>query len=215
MTRLFTFFLALAAGGHAAVLTPSSISATSTFFTYDVQSLVDGSGLTNQLHDNTFSNMWLSDNLFPDFDPSTISLTVNFALPTTVASFSIWNYNYDEFGLNPEPLNRGVQTFALSWLSGSNFIPIAEYTLGRGTGQPLAASTFSFNTAITTTAFRLDILSNYGDRDYVGLSELQFLSAAPTSTPPSPAPVPEPHTCMLLTGGLAILLFRKRAVRFQ
>lgn len=215
MIRLFTLLLALTACGQAAVLTPSSISATSTFFTYDVQSLVDGSGLTNQLHDNNFSNMWLSDSLFPDFDPSTASLTINFALPTTVSAFSIWNYNYDDFGLNPDTLDRGIQTFALSFLSGNTYNSIGQFTLARGTGQPLAAQTFAFNNLITTTAFRLDVLTNYGDRDFVGLSEIQFLSSAPTSPLPDPAPVPEPHTCFLLVGGLATLLYRRHASRFQ
>lgn len=213
MKQLFLQFIILTQLGLSATITPASISAESTFFTYNPQSLIDGSGLSNSLHDSSFTNMWLSDNTFPGVEPFSGRLSILFANPESVTAFRLWNYNFDDAGQNPDLLDRGARDIQVSYLSGGLETTLGIFTLDRGTGQPLSPQLFVLNSPVLATEFRLSILTNYGDRDYVGLSEVQFLSGPPPGGNTSPNAIPEPTTLALLPAALGWLLLRHRASR--
>lgn len=221
MNRSFIFFFALSSICVGATITPSGINASSTFFTYNASSLVDGSGLTGLLHDNEFSNMWLSDNLFPGVDPFSGTLTVQFAGNVRIAAIRLWNYNYDDLAQNPDLLNRGARDIAVSYVSGGTRTQLGQFTLSRGTGQALSAETFVLSAPVDASEFQFEILTNYGDRDYVGLSEIQFLSdvsggvtgGGGTPSGGGGGEVPEPGAWVLVSAGLGWILRRGQSLR--
>lgn len=195
----------------ATQITPVSVDASSSFRTYQPQSLIDGSGLSGGLHDANFQNMWLSDNAFLGVDPYFGVLTFDFGNTITLTSLRLWNYNYP--GDSGDAIQRGVQTFEVLYLSGTDYLSLGSFNLAEGTGNPLPAQDFNLTAPVNTSSLRLNLLTNYGDRDYIGLSEVQFFSN-PTSTnapPTSPGPaVPEPSHALSLAAALALgCLYRR------
>jgi hypothetical protein len=85
----------------AQVVTPVSVTASSTFFTYDDVDLINDSGLVGGLHDEDFNNMWLSD-----ADDVTPTVTFDLGAAYDITAGQIWQYNSTANGLS-----RGVNGF--------------------------------------------------------------------------------------------------------
>ncbi|MBY0374750.1 MAG: DUF4457 domain-containing protein, partial [Bryobacteraceae bacterium] len=98
---------------------------------------------------------------------------------------------------------------------------LGQFTLNRGTGQALSAETFVLSAPVDASEFQFEILTNYGDRDYVGLSEIQFLSdvsggvtgGGGTPSGGGGGEVPEPGAWVLVSAGLGWILRRGQSLR--
>lgn len=77
-----------ASGAFATPIAIDSVTASSTFFTYDVGHLIDGSGLSGGLHDTDFNAMWMNDG------GSTASLVFDLGQTYSLNGTDIWNYNH-------------------------------------------------------------------------------------------------------------------------
>jgi len=152
-----------ASSAMASNIAVNSVSASSTFSSYDVNHLIDGSGLSGGLHDDLFSNMWM------DGGGSAASLIFNLGSTYTLNSTSVWNYNADCCGLG-----RGVHDFnILVSTDGENYTLVGSVSgLPEGTGSPIAADVIGLNN-VTASFVEFQILNNYGG-DFSGLSEVQF-----------------------------------------
>ena len=171
----------------ATQITPLGVTASSTFITYNKDNLINDSGLTGGLHDTNFNNMWLND-----AEGAGGKLTFNLGSQYSITSADIWQYNATCCGLD-----RGVENFNIfSSTDGVNFIFVTNAHLTESPGGLISAQTVSFNTTANYVMF--DILSNYGNPYFTGLSEVKFNSGA--------APVPEPATMLLMGTGLAGLV---------
>jgi len=178
----------------AAVVTPVSVTASSTFiFSYQPQFLIDGSGLTAGIHDGNFLNHWMSETTgVPAY------LVFDLGQTYMLTEALIWQYNVD-FGLD-----RGVRDLTVSVSSDAvNYQQIGAGTLVQANGVATAAQTVS---AVGTGRYvRLDLLNNYGDQfTWTGLAEVRFTGA-----------VPEASTWAMLIAGFGFVgsaLRRRRAV---
>lgn len=182
----------------AAEIAPVSVEASSTFFTYNVNALIDGSGLNaDGLHDGTFSNMWMTDLGEPQGQ-----LEFDLGGVYTIDAADIWQYN---FGTNTpviSTLDRGVNSFRiLTSLDGDDFDEVFSGNMTRAPGDTLvAAQTFAMG-GVTARFVRFDLLTNfaggtiYEDEYPVGLSEVRFQGMAA---------VPEPATWALLILGFGL-----------
>lgn len=175
---------AAAAPASAAVIQPVSVSASSTFWTYDLANLVNGSGLTGGLHDGDYNHAWMTDTTG---EPAWLVFDLGAAYDLTAAL--VWQYNVD-FGLD-----RGVRDIAVSLSSdGIDFAQVLEGTLAKADGQPAAAQELRFDGAARYVRF--DLRNNYGDQyTWTGLSEVRFDGAA----------VPEPATWAMMIGGFGMI----------
>ncbi|WP_309743843.1 PEP-CTERM sorting domain-containing protein [Chamaesiphon sp. OTE_20_metabat_361] len=171
----------------------------------NIDRIVDGSGLPGNtpsltgLHVKGRSsvNAWYGS-------PDTGNLiTFNLNGTYSLAGFSLWNFN----GINTIGI-KGVNV--LSSTDGTNFTAVAGAPTQFAIGADKASESpevFSF-TPVTATYVRFQVLSNYSDPTYTGLSEVQFDSASATA-------VPEPFTILgTLTaiGGGAALKRRLKGV---
>ncbi len=180
----------LPAVSNATVITPVDAIASSTFGTYDVEDLVNNSGLSGGLHDTNYTNMWMNN-----AEGTGGQLTFNLGGTYAVTSSDIWQYNATCCGLN-----RGVKDFdILASTNGIDFTLITSSTLTQSSGGLIAAQNIVFNAV--ASYIRFDILSNYGDTTYTGLSEVKF----------NADPIPEPVSIALIVFGLlGFGFYRKR-----
>lgn len=169
-----------------AAITPVGVTASSTLFTYNVNNLINDSGLNNGLHDGNYNNMWLDDNRTLGGDAVlTFDLGQNYQLGGSL----VWQSNSDF------DYTRNTKDFdILTSLDGINFIKAGSYTLTQSTGGNIPAQTQLFNAEARYVRF--DILTNYGSDGFTGLSEVKFIAA-----------VPEPETYAMLLAGLGLIGF--------
>ncbi|GGE22470.1 hypothetical protein GCM10011529_31310 [Polymorphobacter glacialis] len=194
--RLAIAAVVVAAPSSAAVATPVSAVATNTFpfwGEYRAENLINGSGLTDGLHSNSYPAMWMTD-----LGVNTASITFVLGARYTLTSATIWNYNFGNPAEFQSTILRGVKDFKLfGSTNGVDYSELFGGTLGLGTGQPLAGQTVSF--AGAARFIRLDIVNNYGQGTYAerdwntGLSEVRFAGA-----------VPEPMTWAMLVAGFGL-----------
>jgi hypothetical protein len=183
----------LTPGCFADVIPISSVTASSTFSSYNVQNLINGSGISGGLSDDQFENEWITNGT------TTGTLVFDLGAVFSLADAQVWNYNADCCGLE-----RGVQTMTvLTSLDDVTFTPLNTFGLSEGTGLPLAPNVLDLAGA-SARYVEFDLTQNYGDAGFIGLSEVQFDSSA----------IPEPSAAFFLIGGLSVLaLVRHRAAR--
>ena len=186
--------LAVVSTSFAGVIPVASVTASSTFSTYNVNHLIDGSGLSGGLADDNFLNMWMNSG------GSTATLVFNLGAVYTLDSTSIWNYNADCCGLDRsvQSLNILVSTDDVTFSPAGSFSGLPE-----GTGSPIPADVLSLSGSAGQWV-EFDITSNYGG-NFSGLSEVQFSGEA--------GQVPEPASGLLLLAGMAGgFIYRRRRV---
>lgn len=168
----------------AAIIQPVAVTASSTFWTYDLANLVNGSGLSDGLHDGDYNHAWMTDTTG---EPAWLVFDLGAAYDLTAAL--VWQYNVD-FGLD-----RGVRGIAVALSAdGIGFTQVLEGTLAKADGLPAAAQTLQLNGAARYVRF--DLRNNYGDQyTWTGLSEVRFDGAA----------VPEPGSWAMMIGGFGMI----------
>lgn len=154
---------------RAALLSPNTISASSTAAGFQVNSLINGSGLFRNLHSSLVSDMWLADNVNPGSDLPYGSVNAGFASDTWVRSLKIWNFNSGD-------LTRGAKRVEIRYNSGGFNISAGIYTLSQGTGGALGGQIIVLPVDVLASSIQIVFLDNYGNESYVGLSEIQFYS---------------------------------------
>jgi hypothetical protein len=143
----------------------ASVEASSTFRTYDANNLVNGKGIKNGLHSNSWTNMWVSGNQKQGVAGQT--LTFHFDTVRKVSQLKVWQYDFEGAA------NRGVKQFEV--FAGTQ--TCGTYTLrmskvGKDHGNE-AAQAFDVDPCESDT-FTMVVHSNYGDRHFVGLSHVSF-----------------------------------------
>jgi len=162
----------------AAVITPVSVTASSTYGSYEQDNLINDSGLSVLgQHDTNWEHMWLSH-----YSDTSVSLTFDLGDLYSLSSSNIWQYNVDW------ALDRGVQSFDILGSTDGvtfNFISNANLTMAKvGLITPQ-----SINFTALAEFIRFDITSNYGDLAYTGLSEVKFNGLSAVPEVPIPAAV--------------------------
>ena len=162
----------------------------------------DGSGTTgNTAITNPSGSMWLTDG-----SPQSAFIAYNLGASYNLASVKFWNYN--EAGNTA----RGIQTATVQVSSnGTTYTTLLpSITLNQAAGDSTSDITTLVGLSTTAQYVRFSNLANFtgGTDPFIGLSEIQFSSAAPVTT------VPEPASMTLLGLGVAGLLgLRRRASR--
>lgn len=189
----------------AATITPVAVTATNTFpfwGQYRPERLIDGSGLSGDLHNDDFNGMWMTDQSVQQ-----ASLTFDLGAVHQLTGASIWNYNWGNPNEIGSTIIRGVRDFTIDLsLDGIAFTNVLSDRLAMGTGQPLAAQTFALDG--DARYVRINVLNNYGfDRERPqdiasGLSEVRFSA------------VPEPATWAMMLAGFGMVggALRRRRV---
>jgi hypothetical protein len=173
-------------------ITIQSVTPSSTFFTYDVNNLINGSGLVGNLHDNDWEHMWITDGT------PTGWLIFDLGAVYSLGYASVWNYNAICCGLDRSVLDMDV----LLSNDGVNYTLFGSFVLTEGTGGWIPPDTLAL-TGASARYIKFNLNSDYGDPDYIGLSEVQFYGAT----------TPEPASMVLLGSGVLALArkLRKRA----
>jgi len=129
--------------------------------------------------------MWMSDTGDPN-----AKLTFDLGDVYMVTAADIWQYNA------PFGLDRGVKEFNIyNSIGGIDFDFLTAASLSKSTGESIPAQNVEFSTV--ARYIRFNIITNYGDLNYSGLSEVKF-DRIPNKT----NPIPEPATIFLLSVGL-------------
>ena len=169
--------LAFAAPAAAAVIQPVGVVASDTFRTYNVENLINGSGLSGGKHDTNWQAMWQST-----WDDVPHYLVFDLGQQVSLQSTSIWQYAAD-FNFPWIETDRGVRDLGISIsLDGLTFAPATDVVMERhfldaqNRKTPFAAQVFE----LTGDAryVRFDLNSNYGGA-WTGLSEVRFSGAIP------------------------------------
>jgi hypothetical protein len=176
--------VSLAVTCFAGKITIQSVTPSSTWYTYNVQNIINGAGLNQAgtLHDWNWQNMWVTN------DTGTGWLKFDLGAVYSLDYSLVWNYNGVCCGLDRSVKNMDV----LLSNDGVNFTYFNSFVLTEGTGNWIPADTLSL-TGASARYIEFNLLSDYGDPDYIGLSEVQFYG--PTGTP-------EPATMLLLGSGV-------------
>lgn len=170
-----------------AAITISSVTPSSTFYTYNPINLINGSGLSGNFHDGTFTNKWMSnrDEVLP-------TLTFDLGSVFTLSNTVIWNY-----GGGCCSSTRNVDSFTISLsTNGSTYTPFGTFALTNSTTDPFGADTISLSGSARYVRF--NVLSNQGDIDFTGLSEVQFNGLTAGA-------VPEPATWLMMLAGFGLI----------
>lgn len=186
--------LVVSSMAFASEITITSVTASSTFGYYNVTNLINGAGLSGDLHDGEWGNKWMSNaGAIPAW------LIFDLGTPYSVAGTSIWNYGPGCCGNG-----RSTRDLTVSWSSdGGTYTPLGGFVLNQYSTVPFPADSLALG--VTARYIRFDLLSTYGD-GYIGLSEVKFYDTAA---------VPEPGTVWLAAAGIGLiaLVQRKRGRR--
>ncbi len=166
------FALVAASGAQASTLPIVGVTASSTFSTYDVNNLINGSGLSGGLHGGDFHTKWLTDGTV------TGSLVFDLGAVDSIAGTTIWNYGPGCCGNERSVRDLNILTST----NGINYTAAGSYVLDQPSTDPFAGQFLAF--AADAQYVKFDLLSNYGDANYTGLSEVRFSGQL------SPAPLP-------------------------
>lgn len=178
---------------NAAEIGVVASNASSTFFTYNLANLTNGSGLSGGLHSGDFNTKWLADR-----DDTMPTVTFDLGAIQAVRSTQIWNYGGGCCGGG-----RSVQSLAVyGSTDGVGYSLLANLGLAQNDVDPIPSQTFALNGDVRY--IRFNVLSNYGDI-YTGLSEVKFFDTFNGG-------VPEPQTwsLLILGFGMAGVAMRRR-----
>lgn len=171
-----------AASSQAAEISVANVAASSTFYTYNVNNLINGAGLTGNLHSGDWENKWLTDGT------TTGTLTFDLGSVYSVGGTDIWNYGPGCCGAD-----RSVKDLGISFSTdGIGYTSFGNFVLTQPGSDPFGAQSLNLGFSARYVQFALN--SNYGD-SYTGLSEVKFFTAA----------VPEPETYAMLLAGLGLM----------
>lgn len=174
---------------NAGVISVSDVTASSTFYTYDVNNLVNGSGLSGNIHDGNWPNKWMTNQTV------TGNLTFDLGSVYNLSSTSIWNYGGGCCGAGRSVKDLDIMVS----VDGISYNSIGSFILNQSPTNSIIADVISLNT--TAQYIRFDLNSNYGD-SYTGLSEVQFNGDV--------AAVPEPISFALLALGFIGIGFSRK-----
>lgn len=186
-----------AGAASAAEISIAGVTASSTFFTYDVQNLINGAGLIGGgLHDGDFHHKWMAN------ERDVPTLVFDLGALYTVTSSEIWNYNGgccdDE---------RSVNGLRISFSTDNvTFASAGSFNLSSTAADPFGSDVLALSGQARYVKF--DVTSNFGAA-YTGLSEVKFFGDA------GGGGVPEPATWAFMLvgfGGLGGVLRRRRVV---
>ena len=166
----------------ASEINVSTVSASSTFSTYDVNNLINNSGISGDYHDGNFPNKWLTNGTV------TGSLIFDLGSNYFVGSTTVWNYGAGCCGVE-----RSVRDLGISYsTNGGSYTNFGDIVLNQNMDNPFLGESISLGFNARYIQFSLN--SNYGDSSYSGLSEVKFY-----------APVPEPEAYAMLLAGLGLM----------
>lgn len=177
---------------HAAEIAVASVSASSTFSTYDVNNLINGNGLVGANHTGAWEGKWLLDG------STTGTLTFDLGSLFKVSSTTIWNYGPGCCGENRSVKDLGISVST----DGVNYSSSGAFVLDQASTDPFPGQNLALND-VNARYVRFSINSNYGDQTYSGLSEVKFYGTA----------VPEAQTYAYTLMGLGVvgLAMRRKA----
>lgn len=177
---------------HAAEIAVASVTASSTFSTYDVNNLINGNGLVGANHTGAWEGKWLLDG------STTGTLTFDLGSLFKVSSTTIWNYGPGCCGENRSVKDLGISVST----DGVNYSSSGAFVLDQASTDPFPGQNLALND-VNARYVRFSINSNYGDQTYSGLSEVKFYGTA----------VPEAQTYAYTLMGLGVvgLAMRRKA----
>jgi len=157
---------------HSAEIAVASVTASSTFYTYNAVNLINGNGLSGDLHSGNWEGKWL-------LDTTTGTLTFDLGELHKVGSTKIWNYGPGCCGEGRSVKDLGISVST----DGLNYTDIGTFVLSKPDTDPFGGETLSLGDALARFV-RFDIQSNHGESDYSGLSEVKFngVSAVPEAS---------------------------------
>ncbi|PCJ31403.1 MAG: PEP-CTERM sorting domain-containing protein [Moraxellaceae bacterium] len=163
----------MASIAQAGLIQVSEVSASHTFGNYRANNLINESGLSGDLHDGGANSKWLSYrvNGFVLFDLGAIF---------DISSSNIWNYGGGCCGNS-----RSVKDIIVeASLDGNTYFNVGSYVLNQPKDLPFGPDEILLDT--TAQYIKFTLKSNYGDANYIGLSEVKFFSELlPISAPAS------------------------------
>lgn len=163
----------LATSAQAAEIAVASVTASSTFYTYNAVNLINGNGLSGDLHSGNWENKWMLDTT------TTGTLTFDLGALFKIDSTKIWNYGPGCCGEG-----RSVKDLGISVSSdGLSYTDIGSFVLSLPDTDPFGGETLALGDTIARFV-RFDIQSNHGESSYTGLSEVKFngVSAVPEAS---------------------------------
>jgi hypothetical protein len=198
----------MAIGANAAIITPNTATASSTFdpIQFGPQHTINGSGITLPLNlfsvhaDYSFSNHWTSNAVAPTDQ----WISWGFSAPHTLSAIYIWNHRSNNFASNP---GYAPTLFDLTIFDAANNVLLFLNNVAL-LPNPADAQTISFAETSNISSVRFDVEQTNGSQDYTGLAEVRFEGSP---TPASGEPIPEPSSvALLLSGGTALAIWRRR-----
>lgn len=185
--------LGFGTAAQADQLAVSSVTASSTFHTYNVNSLINGGGLNlDGTHTGNWSEKWITDGT------ATGTLTFDLGGVVTLGSTRIWNY-----GGGCCDANRSTRDLSIEYsLDGLTYASAGSFLLAQTDADPIGVQSLNLG-GIGARYVRFNLDSNFGNgAEYVGLSEVQFYDTASS--------VPEPTSMLLMAAGLGVVVARRR-----
>jgi len=185
-------FAAIPASG--AQLTIADVTASSTFYTYNVNNLINGVGLIGSgQHSGDYQGKWMTNNTV------TGSLVFDLGAVDTLTSSKIWNYNGGCCDAA-----RSVKDLTVSTsVNGVTYSAPTAFMLSHTETSPFGGQ--SLGVTGVGRYVKFDLLSNYG-AGYTGLSEVQFFGAV------GGVPEPAAWALMIVGFGLVGVASRRRSV---
>jgi hypothetical protein len=180
------------ATGHAALITPTAVTAQS-FYAGDGRSpvrAIDGSGMspnapvldTSTCGNGPGNNMWLSNGNRDTW------ITFDLGSSKTISGFHLWNYNE----INGTFVGRGVKTAGI--YAGNSLLAngtayasagaawgslVQNFTFSVATGlTSYTGADYNFTAPVTTRYIQIYVTDNFRTNDaYTGISEIRFIEA--------------------------------------
>jgi len=173
---LSVFTVALASVTLAqSVITPSGVTATSSYSTYSIDNVRNGVGMVNTSGDvSTWTHSSVNVGNWLGVKSGGQVLIFTLPSPSTVGALYAWQYDRNNVWNN-----RAINTFDISF-STDNGVTYPTTITGLSlymepeTGTVTPVQTRAFTQQSGVTHVKLTLLSNWGDATYYGLGEMYF-----------------------------------------